>query len=145
MKTVKCILLTLLVMGFVMATFAASDAVEPAQLTLTHLREEGTKSASSVTFWRGDTILLTNCTLYNATTTNGAVQGLSNVTVTVTVGTTALSTLYTGTVDSVTGGTYWVSVSAPTTGTVFVETTITDDQTNSYTYGWKSLSLKDKL
>lgn len=124
--------------------FAAGDVVSPASLAMTHLRDEGTKTASSTVYWRGDSLLLTNCIVYNGTTTNAAVQGLSNVVVTIEVGNTT-STTYTGTVHSVTGGLYWALITTPTNGSVYMQTTLTDENTNTYTYGWKTLSVKDKL
>jgi len=67
------------------------------------------------------------------------------VTVTVTVGNTDSATTFTGTVQNVTGGTYWCSITSPASGSMYIETTITDESTNTYTYGWKSVGLQTKL
>jgi hypothetical protein len=123
---------------------AGGSPVEPASCTFTNVRGEATASGSSQTYTRGDSLLFTNCVACGSST--GTIQTLTNVTLTIAVGNTDAHTLYTGTVQSAAAGTWWCSATVPTSGTVYVETRIVDENTNSYTYsGWKLLSAQESL
>ena len=138
----------LLAIGAVLACVAsalATDTVAPQQVSLTHLRDEATANASPVTFWTGNSLLLTNCVCYAGTTNGSAVQGLDGVSVTIKVGNTDSAATYTGTVQNASAGTYWANVTVPTNGSVYIQTTLTDSATNTYTYAWKALGVKSKL
>ena len=120
-------------------------AIDSQSATWTHLRDQATASGSSVTFWRGDTFIATNCSVLNSTTNGGPNQDLTGHVVTSVVGNANASIAYECTVTD-TAGVYSVEFPIPTNGTVYVQTTVTESATsNTYTYGWKLLSVKDKL
>lgn len=128
------------------ASIVVAD-VAPQTVTFTNLRDQATASASEagVSYWRGDTLVMTNCVLAAGTTNNSTRQDLTMCVVTCKVGSTSSSTAYSGVVQN-TNGLYSCSFTVPTSGTVYIETTVTATNTgNRYTYGWKLLSAKDKL
>jgi hypothetical protein len=145
MKEKRAGLMVMAVIGLV-AAIALAD-VAPQTCTFTNLRNQATSAAdpNGVTFWRGDSLVLTNCVLSSTTTNWGARQDLTMCVVTCKVGSTDSSAAYAGVVQS-TNGLYSTTFTVPGTGTVYVQTTVTATNTGaSYTYGWKLLSVKDKL
>lgn len=139
-------LVALAVVALALTTIAAlaGSYVAPATCTFTNLREQATLSGGAATYTRGDTLLFTNCVVCSDTT--GTVQQLSNVTVTIAVGNTDAATIYTATVQNAAAGTWTKSITVPTSGTVYVETRLVDESTNTYTYsGWKLLSVQSDL
>lgn len=136
----------------VLCVFAAGvvcgdDIISPQSVTLTHLRDQGTTDASTAFFWRGDPLILTNSICYNATTNGGALQGLSNIVVTVRIGGSDGSSIYTGNVQNAAAGLYScrIAVIPTNANTVYLQTTLTDSESNAYTYGWKILNVRSKL
>lgn len=124
----------------------ASDAVEPANVTFNCIRDEAVASASDASFYEGSTLRLTNCVIYNGTTTNAARQGLADVTIQVKVGNTTTSIAYSGTAQVETSGTFSATTIVPTnTGYCYIQLKITDVNTNSYIYPWKILNRKSPL
>jgi len=79
MKKLLCAFITL-------CLCACSYALDPAQITFTNFRSEAVAAASADTFYRGDTIVLTNCIAYSGSSTSSAVQDLTGLGVTVTFG-----------------------------------------------------------
>jgi hypothetical protein len=124
----------------------AADAVEPASVTTTNLRgESASLTVSAESFYQGTTLLFTNCALYASTTTNAGLQGLDGVTVELRIGTTVASTAYSASVQS-TNGLWWCSATVPTNMTAaFVQVKITDANTNSFIYPWKTLLIQEPL
>lgn len=122
----------------------AADAVEPASCSVTNFRGEAVTSLSAESFYMGATLLLTNCTLYAGTGTNSAKQGLDEVSIELKLGDTTLATTYTGTVAGATSnGSWWAALVVPTNSPgspVWLQIKITDANTNSYIYPWRSLS-----
>ena len=115
----------------------AGDAVEPASYALTNNRADTVAFVNSIEYYTGSTLLLSNNWMQ---TTGVQTQGLDGVTIDVVVGRPATNISYSGTVTSTNGGTWWVSFPVPTdviADSFNVQVTITDADTNIYTYAWK--------
>lgn len=124
----------------------AADAVAPQSTTFTNFRDEGIGYISSTPFYRGTSILLTNCVLFAGADTNSAVQGLDGVTVAIEWGTTASSTSFPATVISTNLGTWAASFVIPTNWeSPYLQVKVTDSATNSYIYPWKLVITKAAL
>ena len=123
----------------------AADTVEPANVTIRNVRGESVSAIATEAYYEGTTLLFTNC-ICLSDTAGIVTQGLDGVTVTIDVGTTVTSVEYSGTV-STDNTNWWASITVPTniTGTINVQTTITDSQTNIYIYPWKTLAHKEAL
>lgn len=137
------------VLAYVIAVVSvaiAGDAVEPASTAVTNARNEAIVAIPG-NYYRGDSLLLTNCWCYSdgGTTT----QGLNNVTVEVTLGNSITNNDYTATVYAIGGVTsYWYVASVVPTGitsTMNLQVTLTDENTNSFTYPWKIVQHRAKL
>ena len=119
----------------------ATDAVEPEAVTYTNVRNEAqSELPGGYTYFRGTTVFFTNCIALDA---NGDTQGLDGVEVELRVGTT-ISTpdIYTATVYAVEGVTnvWYQSITVPTNITVaYIQTKLTDANTNIYIYPWKTM------
>jgi len=125
---------------------SAADAVVPESCSVTNLRGEAQGKVGTADFYRGASILLTNCVLYAGTSTNSARQGLDGVTVECRIGAQDLSTAYTGTVDVASNGTWFATVAAPTnSSSAWLQIKITDGSGNSYIYPWKTITTLDPL
>jgi hypothetical protein len=123
----------------------AGDAVEPAKGAVICLREEGLSYINATEYYRGTTLLLTNCTLYAGSTTNTP-QGLSNVTIQCKFGLPATNITFAGTVANASAGTWWASFTVPTNWeSPFLQVQITDENTNTFIYPWKMLHTKAGL
>ena len=124
----------------------AADAVIPASLTITNLRDEAQLYPTDTSYFEGTTLRLTNCVMFAGATTNSARQGLSEVTIQVTIGNTTTSATYTGTAQVETNGTWSAGATVPTnSGQCYLQIKITDSITNSYIYPWKILNHKKAL
>ncbi len=149
MKFSKYIFLALLAAALTsgaLISSAPADEVIPATLTITNLRDESIVTASETSFFEGTTLRLTNCVLYAGTTTNSARQGLSQVTVELKAGNTTTSTVYIGTAQVASNGTWSCDAIVPSdSGTCFLQIKVTDSSTNSYIYPWKMLNHKAPL
>jgi hypothetical protein len=124
----------------------AADTVEPANATITSLRDEGIGYVSTtVSYYEGSTLRFTNCVLYSGATTNTARQGLDEVTVTVDIGNTATNVEYDGVVIS-TNGVWGCDVTVPTdVSPCYMQLKITDTLGTSYIYPWKIVQTTDAL
>jgi len=123
----------------------AADTVEPANVTIRNVRGESVSAIASESYYEGSTLMFTNC-ICLSDTAGIVTQGLDGVTVTLNVGTTVTNVEYDGIVDS--GNASWgISITVPTniTGTINVQTTITDANTNIYIYPWKTLAHKEAM
>jgi hypothetical protein len=130
----------------VVAVVRAADAVEPASATVVCLRDEGVAYINATEYYRGTTILFTNCILYAGTTTASARQGLDAVTIECKWGVSGTNHTFAGTVQSATGGLWWASFNAPTNWeSPFLQVKITDSLTNNYIYPWKMIHTKSSL
>jgi len=121
------------------------DSVTPAAYTnLVNARTEAVVGLSG-SFYKETTLMFTNCIALDE---NGTTQGLSEVTVEFRVGNTTTSTPYTATVYPVGGETnrWWASVTVPDlTGTISVQTKLTDENTNVFIYPLKRLTVIEPL
>jgi hypothetical protein len=125
----------------------ATDTVSPAQSSPTFARSESYASVSGGPFYKGATLLLTNCFCSSGTGLSPT-QGLSGVICEIKVGnatTTWLTT--TGTVQSAASGTFWVSFVIPTNAdnSCILQLKLTDAATNSYVYPWKTIPVRSAL
>jgi uncharacterized protein YraI len=137
----KRILMATLVIGISMMATAA-DSVQPASVTYTNARTDAEMAVGNGDiFYYGTTLRLTNCLCL---TVGGATQGLDSVTVSITVGN---GTTYTNTVTAgVSGNTWSANVLVPTSAaTIFLQTKLTDVNTNVYIYPWKRIPARASL
>lgn len=118
----------------------AGDAVEPNSVTFTNLRAQAVETLNVGVIYRGSTLLLTNCQAWATSTTNGSVQGLSGVTVQVSVGDLATNVDYTATVTSTNGGRWSCPIVVPNMATFLLQVKLTDENTNTYIYPNKVMS-----
>jgi hypothetical protein len=129
------------------ATIAAraADAVQPESVTMVNVRGEAQATVSQLEFYRGSSLVFTNCLLYSGTSTNTALQGLTGVAVELRIGTVEDSTAYAGLVTS-TSGVWSAVVTVPTNlASAFVQVKITDANTNTFIYPWKTLYTRTPL
>lgn len=118
----------------------AGDAVEPNSVTFTNFRAQAVETLNVGTIYRGSTLLFTNCQVYAGTSTNAAVQGLSGVTVQVSVGDLSTNVDYTATVSSTNAGRWGCAVTVPNMATFLLQVKLTDENTNTYIYPNKVMS-----
>ena len=125
----------------------AGDAVQPASVTINSYRTEGVSTLSAQEYYIGDTLRFTNCVAWaSGTDTNGVRQGLSNVTVQVTLGTQTTGTTYTESVSDASKWLWSCDTTVPDlTGQVYMQLRLTDENTNSFTYPWKTVQRKARL
>jgi hypothetical protein len=125
----------------------AGSAVEPASCTVTNYRTEGISAVSSAEYYVGSTLRLTTCVAYaSGTDTNGTLQMLTNVTIEVTIGNTSTSTVYAGSVTDPARGLWGASVGVSNyTGQLYMQLKLTDENTNSFIYPWKTITKKSAL
>lgn len=123
----------------------ASDAVEPANVTVTNFRDEAIGNVSAVEYYYGTSLTLTNWVLFAGTDTNSARQGVSNVTIEVKIGNTTTSDTWSVTGTS-TNGVWSCPVTVPSfAGYTYMQVKLTDVNTNVYIYPWKILNRKTPL
>jgi hypothetical protein len=126
----------------------AADAVQPAMVTVTNWRSDTISAVSAVTYYEGATLRFTNCVVYaTGSDTNGTIQGLEDVDVDLTIGTTSTSHVYQATVDDVDDGTWSANITVPSwTGQLYMQLKLTDAvSTNSFIYPWKTISKQAPL
>lgn len=124
----------------------AADTVAPAQTSMTNKRDDYV-SAISGTYYRGTSLLFTNCLMYAGTGGTGTVQGLNGVTIDVTVSDGTTSSNFQASAISTNLGTYWFSLNLSTSyvNQANVQVKITDDGGTSYIYPWKVLNMTSPL
>jgi hypothetical protein len=143
---------TLIAVVFVALIIAMTSAilradVTPANTAVTFLRADPSEIVTNGPFYKGTTLLLTNCILYATTSTN-TVQDLTSCSITCKVGTTTTAYVTTnGTIQSAASGTWWTKFTVPTNvdNSAIFQVTIYDASGNSYTYNWKVLPVRSGL
>jgi hypothetical protein len=138
-----------ILLGVVAGTVVVLNAfaLDPANTTVTFRRSDPSETVTGGPFYKGATLLLTNCVLYADTTTNSP-QNLTDCTVVAKVGSTTLAYVTaTGTVQSAAAGTFYVSFSVPTNldNSAILQVQITHTNGTSYIYNWKSIALRSSL
>ena len=124
----------------------AADAVAPATVTFSCVRDEAVQQISDQSYYDGTSLIFTNCIFYVGTSTNTARQGLNTVTIDVRVGNVSTSVPYTGTAQVETNGTWALPIIVPTNiNPIYVQFKLTDSTTNIYIYPWKTLNRKSPL
>jgi hypothetical protein len=145
MKRLLKIIGVLCVFCGLLLPLCAADAVEPCSVTVTNFRDQAVDNLSAETYYDGTTLLFTNCVMYAGTTTNSAKQGLDGVTLAMTIGNSTTNVTYTITTGT-TGGVWSCSTTVPTfSGYTYVQFKITDASTNVYIYPWRILNRKTPL
>ncbi len=125
----------------------ATDTVAPAESSPIFTRSELYASVTNGPFYKGATLMLTNC-FCSAGVDTHTTQGLSSVTCELKIGSaTATWLTTTGTVQSAAAGTFWVSFTVPTNAdnSALMQLKITDAATNSYIYPWKTIPVRSAL
>ena len=136
------VLVGALLAGMAAVVRAADDVVASPSVTFTNIRDEAVVYVSDETYYQSTTLVFTNCQVYSDTA-GAVIQGLSNVTVDVSIGTVATNVDYVGSVTSITGGTWSASITVPSfVGAPQVQVKLTDSLTNSYIYPWKVIRTK---
>jgi hypothetical protein len=144
--TIVCAALLLISDLCPLTSVQASDAVEPASVSITSLRGEAITAASQSYFMEGSTLRLTNSVLYSGTTTNSARQGLTDVSIELRVGNLTTNVPYSGSVASATNGTWWCDIIVPTNmSAIYLQVKLTDVYTNVYYYPWKVLNTSEPM
>jgi len=126
----------------VLAAVVASPAaaVEPASVTATNFRGQAQSPISEQTFFQGTTLLFTNMVSYSGTTTNSALENLTNVTVEIRIGATEVNTAYTGTVYGASSMYWWKSITVPTNlNSAVMQLKLIDGSGNIYIYPHRTI------
>ena len=121
--------------------------VTPANTAVSFLRADPSEVVTNGPFYKGASLLLTNCVLYSGTSTS-SVQDLTSCTITVKVGTTTTAYVTTnGTIQAAASGTWWTKFTVPTNveNSAILQVTIYDASGNSYTYNWKVIPVRSSL
>ena len=120
--------------------------VDPATVVVNCLRGSEVTDISSETYYTDSSLMITG-TIYNAASTNGAVQDLTDVDIEVKFGNVSQgSNIYTGTVSDATSGTFYVIGTIPTNKSpINVQYKITDTNDVSYIYPWHNVKVKDAM
>ncbi len=130
----------------ILACLVNAADVEPATATVTLVRDAAPSDVSSAVYYIGTTLKITG-TMFAATSTNGAVQDLTDVEIIVNIGNvTQGSNIYTGTVADAVSGTFHVTTVIPTnTSPVNVQYKITDTNGVDYIYPWHNVKVKEAM
>jgi hypothetical protein len=126
---------------------AATADVQPAAATIRFVRADTSEVVADGPFFKGTSLLLTNCVLYSGTTTNVA-QDLTSCTITCKVGSVTSALITTnGVIQSAANGTWWARFTVPTNldNAAILQVSVYDQNGNSYTYNWKALPLRNPL
>jgi hypothetical protein len=136
------------VLAIVQASPARAADVVPANTAIVFLRADPSEIVTNGPFYKGATLLLTNCIFYAGTSTNAGVQDLTSCSITCKVGTTTSALITTnGTIQSAAAGTWWTRFTVPTNldNSAIFQATIYDANGNSYTYNWKVIPVRGSL
>jgi len=135
------------VVCLVIGSVIAGDAVQPATLTFTNFRDTASIPQPTTTeYYQGTSIRLTNCVMYAGADTNSSPQGLNDVDISVSMGNESSATDYTGYASDASNGVYYCNGTVPSgMDWFYIEVTITDANTNSYTYQWQKVLTRDPL
>lgn len=119
---------------------AFAFALDPQSCTVTNLRDEADSYVNTYEYYRGKTLLLTNCVAYSGTSTSSAVQNLTNLTLQLKIGLETTNHTFSATAQNATAGTWSASFTMPTNWTTpnmwFL---LTDTSTNVYIYPLKKI------
>lgn len=139
-KWVGMFLLALCLAGALSAAMA-DDTVAPQSCTWTNIRGEEVAGIPG-TFFKDATLQATNCVVY---VSSGVTQGLSGVTVTITISDTVTSTNFAATVQDAANGKFWFrcSLTNALLDQARVQVKLTDGVGSTYIYPWKVLNMKD--
>jgi hypothetical protein len=122
---------------------SGADAVSPASCTFTNSRTDTLSYVSDTQFYRGSSLLFTNCLIL---TTGNTTQGLDGVIVELRWGDSSANNCYTGIVQSAAGGTWYKSITVPTNWEApNIQLKVTDTNGNSYIYPWRLIHTKAAL
>ncbi len=125
----------------------SADAVSPAAHTnLVNARDDSVETISG-SYVKGTSLIFTNAV---ALETGGTTQGLDGVAIEIRVGNTTTSTAYSATAYTNAFGVtnlWWANVSIPTnlSGTLSLQTKLTDAATNIYIYPLKRINMTEPL
>lgn len=147
MKMNKSLVIAIVAGGIGFAALAVRGDVTPANTKVTFLRADPSEIVTNGPFYKGTTLLLTNCVLYAGTSTN-LPQDLTSCVITCKVGTTTTAYVTTnGTIQSAADGTWWTRFTVPTNvdNSAIFQVTIYDSSGNSYTYNWKVIPVRSAL
>ncbi len=146
MKRMSWVLLVLLVLGPSVVMANPGDVIESVTNYIVNARTDSGTGNIGGSYYKGSTLLLTNC---YAIAAGGTTQGLDGVTIDISVGNTATNTDYTGRVYTVSTSTnrWWQTITIPSnvSGTMYLQVKLTDAYTNSYIYPWKMITFKDAM
>ncbi len=148
MKKTQWILIAFFLYMLITRLAFSADSIAPVTVTFTNIHDEGIYFVNGNNYYENSKLTFTNCVMYSGPDTNSAVQGLNGITIQAKVANTVTSTTYAATAISTNGGTWGVQVTLPTNNAgdlVDVEITITDSNTNIFTYPLKSMHTKERL
>ena len=125
----------------------ADDAITPQSVTVTNWRDTASiEYSSDVIFVQGATMQWNMFLAGVAYSTNGyTAQGLSNVTVQVSIGNSTTSTLYTASIINASNGQARVSAPLPAMSKVYWQPRAVDANTNTYYYQQQMLHAEPAL
>jgi hypothetical protein len=136
----RFLLLFILTTVFWLLYSSPAPALDPQSCTITNLRDEADSYISTYEFYRGQTLLLTNCIAYAGTSATGTVQNLTNLTLTVKIGTETTNVSFSATAQVYTAGTWTASFTLPTNWVApNLWFQLTDTATNVYVYPLKKI------
>lgn len=149
MKKILAGLAVVLVLGGFarLAVGAGGTVLSPTQVTFTNFIGEA-DAYLPAQYIRGSTVCLTNCVIYQGLNVASGIQTLTNVTVVARVGAPGYtSTIYTGTVQSASAGTWGIpSITLSTNVYINIEIRLTDENNTTVIIpGWKLLNLRTSL
>jgi len=139
----KLVAVVMLGVSLIAGPVQAADAVEPPMLSFTNARSSTVSYISDTEYYRGTSLLFTNCVLQ---TTNGAIQGLDGVTIELKWGTTATNHTFVPTVQDAATGKWFLNMTVPTNWEApNMQIKVTDANTNSYIYPWRLIHTKASM
>lgn len=136
----KRILILAAVLAGIFGLARAADSVEPATLCATNNRGDNATYYTDAIFYKGASLLFTNCVLQ---TTGTVVQGLSDVSIQLKWGNATSNQVFTPSVTSTNLGKWTLNMTVPTNWDMpSIQIKITDSQTNSFIYPWRLVHVK---
>lgn len=146
MRRMQWIVAVVAMVAWMTGMVLADSPVAPPDCTFTNFRGEGVSYVSPETFYKGQALLFTNCVLYSGSSTSSAVQGLTNVTVALTIGTTLTNNIYYAITNAANSTWSYQFTSFPTNwDDPTIQIKVTDSSGNIYTYPWKKIHLSTAL
>lgn len=134
----------ILIALFIAAISITGLALAPQSITVTNLRDEAVGYASGLEFYRGQSLVFTNCLAYSGGTTASARENLDGVGVTITVGWPYSNISWNATTQA-TNGVYDCIITVPTNWIEpFIQFKLTNSA-NTFIYPLKILKTRDAL